>query len=71
MSKLSDLPTYAFTVHTVDVDLKSQVGAITASYFQEQGAYTVFKDSEHAVVEAYKTDLVMRIVRTEQPVDQR
>jgi hypothetical protein len=72
MSKLPNLPVYAFTVHTrdqyADGTFKVTTGAITASYFQEQGQYTVFKDTEHAVVEAYRTDLVTRIVRTEKPV---
>jgi hypothetical protein len=68
MSKLSDLPLYAFTVHTLEPDGLLREGAITASYFQEQGVYTVFKDTEHAVVEAYKTEFVTRIVRTEKPV---
>ena len=71
MSKLPDLPLYAFTVHTmplIEGFPEESAGAITAAYFQESGAYTVFKDSEHTVVEAYKTELVTRIVRTEKPV---
>lgn len=71
MSKLPGLPLYAFTVHTLLVGagaVEEASGAITAAYFQESGAYTVFKDTEHMVVEAFKTDLVTRIVRTEKPV---
>lgn len=69
MPKAFDMPLYAFTVHTALADKTlASSGAITAAYFQEQGAYTVFKDTEHAVVEAFRTDLVTRIVRTEKPV---
>lgn len=69
MSKAGFLPLYGFTVHTVTPGgLQAESGAITAAYFQESGRYTVFKDTEHTVVEAYLTDLVTRVVRTEQPV---
>lgn len=65
---VDSMPTYAFTVYTMEPGIEGDSGAITAAYFQESGAYTVFKDSEHAVVEAYKTEFVSRIVRTEKPV---
>lgn len=70
MSKLPSLPLYAFTVHTVSPanGLPAELVALTAAYFQESGPYTVFKDVDHSVVEAFKTDFVTRIVRTEKPV---
>lgn len=73
MSNAPDLPVYAFTVHMVSPTGLPQEssGAITAAYFQESGPYTVFKLADHSVVEAFKTDYVTRIVRTEQPVDRR
>lgn len=72
MSKLPSLPVYEFTVHTGASFGEEQSHTLTAAYFQESGTYyTVFKDTEHAVVEAYRTDLVKRIVRSERPVDRR
>jgi hypothetical protein len=68
MSKLPVLPLYAYTVHWTGLDGLTQKAAITASYFQESGVYTVFKDTDHSVVEAFKTECVTRIVRTEKPV---
>lgn len=68
MSKVSDMPLYAFTVYTTESGIEWDSGTITAAYFQESGAYTIFKDAEHAVIEAYKTAYVSRIVRTEKPV---
>lgn len=68
MSKPSDLPVYAFTVTWMGLDGLGREDAITASYFQEAGAYTQFKDSDHVVVEAFRTVQVQRIVRTEKPV---
>lgn len=73
MSKLPDIPTYEFRVWTLPVGLGSEVlnesDPIEAAYFQEQGVYTLFKDGCHVVVEALKTELVTRIVRSEEPVD--
>lgn len=66
--KVTRLPLYAFTVEWTGLDGLGREGAITAAYFQEQGAYTVFKDPEHTVVEAFKTACVTRIVRTEKPI---
>lgn len=67
---MSELPTYAFTVQTLCPAnmLETKSGALRASYFQEQGAYTLFKDTSHTVVEAFRTELVTRIVRTDEPV---
>lgn len=75
MSKLPDLPVYDFDVFVMDVGgvaaLDDDQSSVTASYFQESGVYTVFKDTDHSVVKAYKTDLVVLIERSEQPVDRR
>lgn len=69
MSKPVGMPVYVFTVYTVEpTGIEWDSGMVTAAYFQEAGAYTVFKDAEHAVVEAYKTAYVSRIVRTEKPL---
>lgn len=68
MSKLADPRMYKFTVTWMGLDGLTQEAVVTAAYFQEAGPYTVFKDVEHAVVEAHKTDLVTRIARAEQPV---
>ncbi len=67
---MADLATYAFTVHTISPATMTETasGALRASYFQEQGAYTLFKDDSHMVVEAFRTELVTRIVRTDEPV---
>lgn len=69
---MSELHTFEFQVWTLPLShgleaVKSP--PIEASYFQEQGVYTLFKDSGHVVVEALKTELVTRIVRSEEPVD--
>lgn len=69
MSKAAFLPLFGFTVHTVNAEgSPDELKSLTAAYFQESGRYTVFKDVEHTVVEAFRTDLVTRVVRTEQPV---
>lgn len=36
---------------------------ISASYFVEEGAYTLFKNSAHSVVGAFRTDMVLLISR--------
>lgn len=69
---MSDLCTYEFDVWTLPLSLGTDAvksGPIHASYFQEQGVYTLFKDDEHVVVEALKTEFVVRIVRSEEPVE--
>lgn len=69
---MSDLCTYEFNVWTLPLSLATEAvksEPVHASYFQEQGVYTLFKDSGHLVVEALKTELVVRIVRSEEPVD--
>lgn len=69
MSKLPELPTYAFTVHQMALpSLDVEVGALRASYFQEQGSFLLFKDAGHVVVEAFRTETVVRVVRTDEPV---
>jgi hypothetical protein len=36
---------------------------IDAAYFVEDGSYTLFKDSTHAVVGAFQTGIVLLILR--------
>jgi hypothetical protein len=67
-SRMSKLPVYPFTVHWTGLDGLGREGELTAAYFQESGQYTFFKDVDHSVVEAFKTDRVTRIVRAERPV---
>lgn len=56
-------PMHRFTV--TQTNLSGDIGNyhLTAAYFVEDGAYTLFKDSGHAVVEAFRTDTVLRISR--------
>jgi len=69
MSKGPSIPVYRFTVFATAVrDLVDEY-TVTACYFQEQGAYTVLKDAEHAAVSAFKTDSVLRIMRAEKPLE--
>lgn len=63
MSKLSALPSYVFRVTWSALDGLPREDSVKAAYFQEQGVYTVFKDAEHAAVDSYKTDHVVRIER--------
>lgn len=68
MSKLPDLPMYEYTVVT-------QVGNIAyehkveAAYYQEAGNFTQLKDDGHTVVHAFRTDTVIRVQRSEEPLD--
>ena len=69
MSKAPDLASYEFTVHTIaPVGMSMEVHRVTASYFQEERSYTLFKDACHAVVAAHKTDFVAQVVRADEPV---
>lgn len=71
MSKLVGMPMYEFTVYVLEERGLLEEYKVVAAYFQESGRYTCIKDADHAVVEAYRTDLVTRIVRTEKPVERR
>lgn len=48
-----------------EVDLHSVVGStdVTASYFVEEGSFTLFKNQRHAVVAAFRTELVIGVTR--------
>lgn len=69
--KSPELPEWEYTVHLLDVPdmAPREVGDIVAAYFQEQGSLTLFKDPEHTVVHAFRTELVTQIVRGDDPVD--
>lgn len=69
MSKLPELPEYEFTVTRRGMDGLEYANGVLASYFQETGQFTVLKDSGHVVVDAFKTDTVLRIKRSADPVD--
>lgn len=57
------LPLHQFTITQVAYGTNMDDYVLTAAYFVEDGTYTVFKDSTHAAVEAFRTDTVLRITR--------
>lgn len=60
----SDLPSRTFTVRIVSpTDVGAEDFEVTAAYCQEERSFLTFKDSSHAVVAAYKSDYVVRVVR--------
>lgn len=63
MSKADSLPSVAHTVRVHDVDTLVKDYQVQAAYFQETGRFTVFKDDAHAVIDAFRTDTVLRITR--------
>lgn len=63
MSKLPVLPSCLHKVSTHEVDGLLGEYEVLAAYFQETGRFTVFKDDTHAVVDAFRTDTVLRIKR--------
>lgn len=69
--KSPELPEWEYTVYLMSVaDMSVEpVKGICAAYFQEQGALLLFKDADHTVVEAFRTELVTRIVRGDELVD--
>lgn len=69
MPKGPCMPTYRFTVRTAGAGGLYDEFECVAAYFQESGAFTVLKDVEHAVVDAVKTADVVRISRSEKPVE--
>lgn len=64
MPKGSDIPSYRFQVEIRSLDGLCEEHTVHSAYFQDAGVYTVFKDADHAVIQAFRTDLVTRIVRT-------
>jgi hypothetical protein len=67
--KTPDLPEWDYTVYVQAVGgLLDEVG-VTAAYFQEQGSMLVFKDSEHTVVDGFRTETVLRVARGDEAVD--
>lgn len=71
MSKLPELSTFEYSVTLISPGsgLAAAASDVLASYFQESGAYTVFKDDLHTAVAAFRTELVTEIRRSEDPVD--
>ena len=59
------IPEYVYEVGLVKPYMGDQ---FKAAYFQEQGTFTIFKDAAHAVVHAYRTDLVASIARKDSSV---
>lgn len=60
---------YTWTVDQLFPDSSSGGGLIPGAYFVEEGSYTVFKDAGHKATAAYKTDWVVRIERSAEPLD--
>lgn len=63
MPKHSDgdaIPEYLYRVTLVE---PYSFDEFRAAYFQEQVSFTVFKDAAHAVVSAYRTELVVAVTR--------
>jgi hypothetical protein len=56
------------TVSDTALGLGSNTHAVNASYFTEDGSYTLFKGSDHGVVAAFKTDVIVSIRRGD-PID--
>lgn len=54
---------YKFTVTHGTTESSSFNAHLEASYFVEDGSYTLFKDTRHGAVEAFRTDSVIRITR--------
>jgi len=69
MSKLPSLATYEYTVTMYGPDGVASTHTVEASYYQEAGAFTQLKDDGHMVVDAFRTDTVLRITRSDEPLD--
>ena len=71
MSKMPELEVFEYAVTLIHpgTGAVSKAENVLASYFQETGAYTVFKDEVHTAVAAFRTELVIEIRRSEGPVD--
>jgi hypothetical protein len=65
------LSEWDYAVHVMDPFSMSLevVDGIEAAYFQQDGALLLFKDAGHTVVQAFRTDLVSRVVRGVELVD--
>lgn len=60
----SDLPSQTWTVEMLSpVKPEIQWAEVDAAYCQEERSYTLFKDAGHAVVAAYRTEFVVRVLR--------
>lgn len=69
-SKVPELPEWEYTVWMFSPGAAPEkVDGIVAAYFQEQGSLLLFKDAGHTVVEAFRTELVTRVMRGEDPLD--
>lgn len=65
------LSEWDYTVHVMNpfaMELEAVEG-IEAAYFQQDGALLLFKDAGHTVVQAFRTDLVSRVVRGAELLD--
>lgn len=60
---------YDFTVTFVSLDGMRNDVPLQAAYFVEDHSYTLFKDKWHGVVDAFRTDSVIRIKRGTAVVD--
>lgn len=63
------LPTYEFAVTVLDTGGLCKDYEVEASYFQETGQFLQFKDSGHLIVDAFKTESVLRVKRLDELVD--
>lgn len=65
------LPEWDYTVYVVNPlsAVPEVVKGIEAAYFQQDAALLLFKDSGHTVVQAFRTELVSRVVRGDELVD--
>lgn len=69
-AKSPELPEWDYTVHLLAVDsMLAEPVEVVAAYFQEQGSLLLFKDADHTVVDAFRTELVTRIARGDESVD--
>lgn len=69
-STARNIPRYSHLVTVAEPvqGLGNNVHAVNASYFTEDGSYTLFKGSDHGVVAAFKTAAVLHIRRGD-PID--
>lgn len=66
-----ELPEWDYSVYVMNPFSMTLevVGDVEAAYFQQDGALLLFKDAGHTVVQAFRTDLVSRVVRGDELVD--
>lgn len=65
------LPEWDYTVYVMNPFSMTLevVEDVEAAYFQQDGALLLFKDAGHTVVQAFRTDLVSRVVRGDELLD--